>query len=295
MKKSTILLVLISLAAILFSTTMIIHTDSGNHEFQIDEINSISFEADSEPFVNMVYVEGGTFEMGDQFGDGNTDEVPLHNVTLSSFYMSSTEITQGMYEEMIGENPAQTYGVGDDYPVYYVNWFWATEFCNFLSVSEGLTPCYSNTGSARICDWNANGYRLPTEAEWEYAAKGGVHWEDNYKYSGTTNDLTDYAWFDGNNTPFGCKEVGTKMPNQLGIYDMSGNVWEWCWDYYHPNYYGASPDANPHGPDNIEDYRIRRGGDWNHVAYRSRASHRAGTYPHDDGADIGFRIARNAN
>jgi formylglycine-generating enzyme len=293
MRKKTIIIVLISLAAILFSTSMIIHTDSGNHEFQIDEINSISFSTDNEPGFNMVFVQGGTFEMGDQFNEGNTDEVPIHDVTLSSFYISSTEITQGLYEEVMGNNPSQDYGVGDNYPVYYVTWIDAITFCNAWSEQEGLTQCYYVSGPTISCDWNANGYRLPTEAEWEYAARGGIHWEDNYKYSGTTDNLTDYAWFDENNTPYGSKEVATRLPNQLGLYDMSGNMWEWCWDWHDAGYYEDSPATDPHGP-TYGAYRIRRGGPWGHVAYRSRVAMRAGTYPSEDGGDIGIRVVRSS-
>jgi len=294
MKKQYIFILVICFFSVLLATTMTIHTTSGNHEFEISEITSITFETEPPPPPeDMILVEGGTFQMGDRFNEGGDDEIPLHNVTLSSFYIAETEITQSDYEDLMGTNPASGFGVGDNYPVYSVSWYDALDYCNALSLQYGLTPCYSGSGTTIECDWNANGYRLPTEAEWEYAARGGSNNTDNYKYSGTTQNLEDYAWFLSNNTPNGCKEVATKLPNQLGIFDMSGNEWEWCWDWHNASYYNSSPDVNPHGPDD-GNYRIRRGGPWGHVEYRSRVAFRAGTVPWDSGVDIGFRTVRIA-
>ena len=291
MKKLIILLVGISCISVLFATTMVVHTNSGSYEFQISEITSITFEIGTQPPINMILIEGGTFQMGDRFNEGGDDELPLHDVSLSSFYIAETEVTQSLYEALMGNNPASGYGEGDDFPVYSISWYDALYFCNALSAQEGLTPCYSDIGTNTTCDWTANGYRLPTEAEWEYAARGGIHQADNYKYSGTTDNLDDYAWYVNNNNPNGGKEVATKLPNQLGLFDMSGNEWEWCWDWHNANYYSSSPSSNPHGP-SYGSYRIRRGGPWGHIDYRSRVAFRAGTGPSGSGVDIGFRVVR---
>jgi formylglycine-generating enzyme required for sulfatase activity len=238
----------------------------------------------------MVYVEGGSFEMGDHFNEGSSSALPLHEVTLNSFYIGHYEVTQGEYESVMGSNPALNYGVGNNYPIYYVTWYNAVEYCNALSEQEGLTPCYNLSDWS--CDFGADGYRLPTEAEWEYAARGGVNWGDNYKYSGTTDNLGDYAvYYD--NDPGGTAEVGSKLPNQLDIYDMSGNVWEWCNDWYSSSYYGSSPEDNPLGPDSGS-YRVKRGGSWGLITYYCRVANRSGYDPGLSYYYIGFRILRAA-
>ena len=237
----------------------------------------------------MVFVQGGTFEMGDHFNEGSNDELPVHNVTLSSFYIGQYELTQGEYEAVMGSNPAHNYGVGDNYPIYYVTWYNAVEYCNALSEQEGLTPCYNLSDWS--CDFGADGYRLPTEAEWEYAARGGVNWTDNYRYSGTTYNLEDYAVYD--NYPEGTAEVGSKFPSQLDIYDMSGNVWEWCNDWYSSSYYGSSPEDNPVGLGSGS-YRELRGGVWYFNAYSCRVAYRNFNYPGNSFFGMGFRILRAA-
>jgi len=134
----------------------------------------------------MIFVQGGTFLMGDHYNEGFSNELPTHNVTVSSFYIGQYEVTQGEYQAIIGNNLVYDYGVGSNYPVYYVSWYDAVAYCNALSTAEGLTPCYSGSGTSITCDWNANGYRLPTEAEWEYAARGGTASDNaDYRYSGS--------------------------------------------------------------------------------------------------------------
>jgi formylglycine-generating enzyme required for sulfatase activity len=190
----------------------------------------------------------------------------------------------------MGSNPSHDYGVGPNYPVYYVSWYSVVEYCNALSNSQGLDPCYTINGTDISWDFSKNGYRLPTEAEWEYAARGGVNHTDNYKYSGTTDNLGDYAWYDSNSGPT-THEVGTKLPNQLGIYDMSGNLWEWCWDWY--SGYTADAQTNPLGPESgIE--RIRRGGNWGYDAYNCRVSNRYDYDPSTASLINGFRLTRTA-
>ena len=271
--------------------------DDNSHIYDSYRIKAFYQEYESEysnvvslGLENMIYVEGVTFDMGDHFNEGNVNELPVHDVTLSSFYISKYEVTQGEYEELMGSNPAHDYGVGDDYPVYYVSWYDAVTYCNELSIDVGLTPCYDLSDWS--CDFSANGFRLPTEAEWEYAARGGVNWTDNYKYSGTTDDLGDYAWY-GN--PSGqTHEVGTKEPNQLDIYDMSGNVWEWCNDWYLDSYYSSSPITNPTGPDSGS-YRVLRGSGWVQDADFCRVASRNDDPPDDYARNLGLRIVLGSN
>ena len=169
-----------------------------------------------------------------------------------------------------------------------MTWYDAVEYCNALSEQEGLTPCYNLSDWS--CDFSADGYRLPTEAEWEYAARGGMNWEDNYRYSGTTDNLGDYAWY-YSNSGGQTHEVGTKGPNQLGINDMTGNVWEWCNDWYSSSYYGSSPSNNPTGPDSGSP-RVERGGSWNGNASYCRVANRFYLNPGFSYYYIGFRVLR---
>ena len=233
---------------------------------------------------NMIYVEGGSFMMGSNDKPGI--ESPIHKVTLSSFIIGRYQVTQKEWKDTMGSNPS--YWKGDDLPVEKVSWYDAVEYCNKRSRAEGLTPCYSGKGDNIICDWTANGYRLPTEAEWEYAARGGQN-SKGYKYSGSDN-INTVAWYDGNS---GSKThaVGTKAANELGIYDMSGNVWEWCWDWYDSSYYNGSPASNPKGPTSGS-YRVCRGGSWYSVANFCTVSYRYSYDATGSSYNLGFRIFR---
>jgi len=245
----------------------------------------------------MVFVPGGSFQMGDTVGNGSDYERPVHTVTLSAFYMGKYVVTQKEWYDVMGTTirqqrdmvgkSEQLYGEGDNYPMYYVSWHEAVEYCNKRSVKEGLTPVYRGSGNNITCDWKANGYRLPTEAEWEYAAKGGNKDPMVYEYSGS-NSAEAVAWYDGNGGE-GAKPVGTKAPNSLGLYDMSGNVWEWCWDWY--GNYSSGLQTDPQGASSGS-YRVPRGGGWGDSAAYVRSAYRGNGTPSDRVYDLGFRLVR---
>lgn len=233
---------------------------------------------------DFVPVEGGTFRMGSSTGDD--DERPLHNVTLDSFYICKHEVTQAEWKEVMGTNPS-AFPV-DNHPVEQVSWIDAVEYCNKLSQKLGLTPCYKFDSQAGdyVCDFTANGYRLPTEAEWEYAARGGKE-SNAYSYSGG-NAMSSLGWYKENATT--TNEVMTKSANELGIYDMSGNVWEWCWDWY-ANY--TSEDVtNPRGASYISS-RIFRGGSWYSEETACTPTYRGSRAPETKGTYLGFRVVRS--
>ena len=230
--------------------------------------------------IEMIYVKGGTFRMGatEEQGDDAYDyEKPVHSVTLSDYYIGKFEVTQGLWEEVMGTTIheqrikagySSTNGVGSDYPMYYVNWEEAQEFCTRLGQLTGKN------------------YALPTEAQWEYAARGGVK-SRGYKYSGS-NTIGNVAWYRDNNSS-STHPVATKQPNELGLYDMSGNVWEWCSDWYASDYYYDSPQSNPTGPP-TGSRRVLRGGGWINFAEYCRVSSRNHNYPSFRDSYYGFRV-----
>ena len=245
----------------------------------------------------MVFVEGGTFRMGDVWGGGYSNELPVHDVTISSFYIGKYEVTQVLYQEIMGNNPS--YFRGDNLPVEKVTWYNAVEFCNKLSEKDGLEKVYTISGTDVTADFTKNGYRLPTEAEWEYAARSGGR--DDRKWSGTNteSELGDYAWYYDNSCSlgsshpdYGTNDVGTKLANDLGIYDMSGNVWEWCWDWY--GSYSSSSQTNPTGP-TTGSRRVTRGGRWRGHAFYCRTAYRDNYTPSYSYDHLGFRLARNGD
>jgi formylglycine-generating enzyme required for sulfatase activity len=243
----------------------------------------------------MVRVEGGTFQMGST--NGGSDEKPVHTVTVKGFYMGKTEVTQKEWREIMGTTVAQQRdmgdkswslaGEGDNYPMYYVSWNEVIEYCNKRSLKEGLTPAYRGSGSNITCDFNATGYRLPTEAEWEYAAKGGNQDYLTYEYSGG-NSADAVAWYN-NNSGSKTHPVGTKQPNSLGLYDMSGNVWEWCWDWFGD--YSSGSQTDPTGVSSGP-ARVFRGGGWNYSAADVRAAGRSSYTPLGRDYSLGFRLVR---
>lgn len=214
---------------------------------------------------NMVYVVGGSFEMGSESGESG--EKPVRRVYVSSFSIGKYEVTQREWKEVMGSNPS--YFMGDDLPVANVSWNDAVEYCEKLSQKTGKK------------------YRLPTEAEWEYAARGGNK-SKGYTYSGS-NNIDEVARYLGNSDRK-THRVGGKQPNELGIYHMSGNVSEWCSDWYGENYYSNSPTDNPKGPVTGEE-RVTRGGScYDLLASNCRVSLRGWSSPAIFGCNLGFRV-----
>jgi len=209
----------------------------------------------------MVHVPSGSFQMGGTI----LDELPVHKVTLSAFYIGKYEVTQALYESVMGNNPSSCIRDGDNMPVESVTWYDAIEFCNKLSEREGLQSAYTVNGENVEWNRNADGYRLPTEAEWEYAAKGGNGSPGNYTYAGS-NDENIVAWYEDNSGKH-TLPVGKKAPNDLGIYDMSGNVSEWCWDW--DGEYLSGAQTNPVGASSGSG-RVLRGGSWSNCTARQR-------------------------
>ena len=239
--------------------------------------------------LEMMLIPGGEFIMGDNRGED--DEKPAHKVKIGAFYMDKYEVTQAAYERMMGRNPAKF--KGPDKPVERVSWFGAIQYCNMRSLREGFTPCYDL--ETLECNYEADGYRLPTEAEWEYACRAGTR--TKYSFGNAPEKLGQYAWFkvNANKTSH---PVGQKRPDQWGFYDMHGNVWEWCNDYYSEDYYQESPVENPNGPA-VGDERVLRGGSWASAAQSARCSSRYSETP--GFADVcfgyeayGFRCVRRA-
>lgn len=229
----------------------------------------------SDPFAEqMKYISGGTFQMG---SNENSYEKPIHSVTVSSFYISKYEVTQKQWQEVMGTNPS-FFKDCDNCPVENVSWNDTQIFIKKLNAKTGKN------------------YRLPTEAEWEYAAKGG----ENYKYAGS-DSLENIAWYNINSYDlgeghknFGTNPVGQKLPNGYDLYDMSGNVSEWCSDLYSSEYYKNSPSNDPKGEksngDIIDNYHTVRGGSWYFFASFCRITNRGGYELDKRFKFIGFRL-----
>ena len=235
--------------------------NDGKFETKTYTVSGVSF--------TMIAVDGGTFTMGatsEQGSDYDDDERPTHQVTLSSFAIGQTEVTQELWQAVMGSNPSNFKGAKR--PVESVSWNDCQTFITKLNQLTGKK------------------FRLPTEAEWEYAARGGKN-SKGYKYAGS-NAIDDVAWYDGNSGE--THEVAKKKPNELGLYDMSGNVWEWCQDWYGSSYYSNSPQTNPTGPSSGSD-RVLRGGSWFSSAGRCRVSYRSSSYPDNRFSYDGLRLA----
>lgn len=219
----------------------------------------------------MIYVEGGSFMMGSDDDDAYEHEKPIHKVKLNSFFIGKYPVTQALHKHVMnGESPSRF--KGDRLPVGNVSWPSATEFCY------------------RLKEMTKYKFRLPTEEEWEYAARGGEHWKDNYKYAGGDN-LNELGWYEENSHEE-IKPVGLKLENQLGIHDMSGNVWEVCEDHWHGSYVGAPDDGTAKNDNKRSINIVNHGGSWVSFLRHFRISFRgnyAMEYPHS--YNHGFRVA----
>ena len=246
---------------------------------------------------DMILIEPGSFQMGST--DGFANERPVHKVLITRpFYMARYAVTFEEYDRFCDDTiwarpDDRGWGRGRQ-PIISVTWHDAVAYCNWLSEKEGLTPCYSGKRKATRCDFSADGYRLPTEAEWEYAARGG-QMSRNCIYAGS-DDPADVAWYVGNSRGQ-THPVGQKHPNELGLYDMSGNLYEWCWDWYDEGYYASSPAIDPEGPPPPttglpwELNRVRRSGSWREDAESVRTTFRSIDYASYVG-DNGFRLVK---
>ena len=268
--------------------------------------------------LEMILIYSGTFQMGSPTTEiGRYSNETQHSVTLTkNFNMGKYQVTQEQYECVMGTNPSYFHGgtgrepatgeVQAKRPVEYVTWYDAVEFCNKLSEIVGLQPVYTITGIVRHTDgyitsatvtpdWNKNGYRLPTEAEWEYACRAGK----TTAFNDGTNDWNSFpdtlGWYTGNSntgmTYKGTHEVGKKTANVWGLHDMHGNVYEWCWDWYGASYYSSSPSSDPTGPDTSAS-RVIRGGSWGSDAQYLRSAYRRDSIPSNRGNGFGFRLLR---
>ncbi|OGV45259.1 MAG: hypothetical protein A2X46_14745 [Lentisphaerae bacterium GWF2_57_35] len=276
----------------------------------------------------LVFVPAGLFQMGDALGDGGNDERPVHPVTVSAFYIGAFETTKAEWDEIYAWSETNGYAITNaglakatNHPVHGVNWFSAVQWCNARSENEGLTPCYSVSGSVYrtgqyvpACNWSANGYRLPTEAEWEKAARGGsigrrFPWNspdeirhDWANYFAVSNDPPyDTSLTEGwnplftNGLPAYTSPVGSFSANGYGLYDVAGNVWEWCFDWEEYDYYSTSPSTDPRGPASGV-ARVLRGGSWDDGrADGCRVADRFSCYPQFYiNRYNGFRVVRAA-
>jgi sulfatase modifying factor 1 len=246
----------------------------------------------SEYSESMVFVKGGVFVIGNSrdkdegYSHRMFRDKPAHQVTVNDFYISRHEITQDLFEKVVGTNPSRFKGARR--PVERVTWYQAVEFCNRLSERDGLTPSYVISGEDVTCDFSADGYRLLTEAEWEYAARGGHLSQIDYLYAGS-NNADEVAW-NSNNSGGETHDVGKKQPNELGLYDLSGNVSEWCWDWFAP--YQSEAVESPTGPSNGTE-RVERGGNWRFSEMIDKNTRRHFAPPDKSYHRLGFRIGKS--
>ncbi|MBQ7612925.1 MAG: formylglycine-generating enzyme family protein [Spirochaetaceae bacterium] len=285
---------------------------------------------DTSDFIK-IELKNKTFDMGSYDDNAFYDEMKLHKVTFTyDILMCNHEVTQKEWLMIFNSNPSLfisevAYGeVQENRPVESINWYSTIAYCNKRSLMEGLEPCYTvegvnfstlkyedvptsydNKWNLVTCDFTKNGYRLPTEAEWEYAARGGIHAVEEEVWPGTVNfdELKNYVW-DTDNSRDKTHEVKMKQPNGYGLYDMGGNVWEWCWDWYFPwytskeyakgydDYYVSPPEIDPTGP-STGDCRVIRGGSWNNFPRYCRATCLYYYRPSFRFGSLGFRVVRS--
>ncbi len=300
----------------------------GDLEAQLDTIKLRQGAAGFADTVGgMVLIQEGPFQMGDSFAEGAAVELPVHTVNVGAFYMDQYPVTKSLWDAVYTYATANGFsfdntglGKGPSHTVHTVNWYDCVKWANARSERDGLTPVYYTTAVFKTvyktgtdtphANWAANGYRLPTEAEWEKAARGSVNgrrfpWADgntishtraNYYATPSTRDYDVSAtsgyhpdWDDG--APLRTSPVGSFAPNGYGLYDMAGNVWEWCWDWYGDTYYAISPASDPGGPASGSN-RVLRGGSWGADASDARVAVRGNSNPGFEDFDFGFRCVR---
>lgn len=270
-------------------------------------------------------IPSGSFTMGDQSSPpvGYSDELPVHSVQVSAFYMAKYEVTKELWDTVRAWGLTNGYtdlavggGKAANHPVHSITWYDMVKWCNARSQKESLTPCYTVSGltyetgsSAPDCNWNASGYRLPSEAEWEKSARIGVYgknfpWGDTITHSQANYYSRSFFTYDVSPTrnyhptyavggvPYS-SPVGSFAPNGHGLYDMAGNMWEWCWDWDGSSYYSTSPGSDPRGPSSGTS-RVDRGGSWDNGAAYCRVAYRNSNTPTITDVSIGFRIARSS-
>tara|TARA_B100000315_G_scaffold86502_1_gene79312 strand:+ start:674 stop:2836 length:2163 start_codon:yes stop_codon:yes gene_type:complete len=315
------------------TTPDVIHTEAGEHELKLEKktgkgrvihksrikvepdrrVSLLITDFEEKSSEDMVFIAGGCFEMGNQFGEGSKDEKPVHEVCVDDFYMGEHEVTVGEFRDFVNETAYKTEAEKEDGCFYYTGSKWKkskSKYWNnpgFSQTDRSPVTCMSWNDANHYTEWKSrqtgSSIRLPTEAEWEYAAREGGR---RMKFAGFSNegDLSKYANFCDSNCNFAWKTknqndgykytspVKLYRPNNLGLYDMSGNVWEWVSDWYDKDYYRNSPRKNPIGPKSGE-YRLLRGGSWYDAPVYVRAANRFGDGPDErDGSD-GFRIAQD--
>lgn len=275
----------------------------------------------------MVLVPAGSFEMGDTFGEGWVNEYPVHTNAMSAFFIDKYEVTKSLWDEVKAWGTDRNYafsdlegGKGADHPVHSVTWYDCLKWCNARSQREGLKPVYYVDAGFTVVyregdlyqpfvNWAASGYRLPTEAEWEKAARGGVAdtrfpWSDvnvidhtRANYFSSESYTYDLSGDEGFSPPYASgglpytSPVGSFPANGYGLFDMAGNVWEWCWDWHSVIYYLELPGADPRGPA-TGPYRVIRGGSWYNEACYARVASRVSEFPNITYYDYGFRCVR---
>ncbi len=297
----------------------------GLPSLELTNMVPVTVEQMPPPRPDMVKIAGGTFDMGDHHNVGSSNERPVHSVTLDTFYMDQYEVTNQKFADYLNSAYAQgmvlvssnvVYQVGGSgqaladtnassswskiswsgssftamagyefHPIVEVSWYGACHYANWRSNEDNFTPCYDE--AIWDCDFQADGYRLPTEAEWEYAARGGAH-TPYYQYPWNLNDINsgdaNYDFNIGTTV-----DVGNYAANGYGLYDISGNVWEWCHDWYDSSYYSNSPSSNPTGPTSGS-LRVLRGGSWYSSALDLRSAARTGNHPVSRSTGLGLRL-----
>jgi formylglycine-generating enzyme required for sulfatase activity len=276
------------------------------------------------PPPGFVYIPAGSFQMGDNFNELGASALPVHNVQVDGFFMERFEVTRELVLSVQTWAVANGYSLGNGnssgigHPAHTMSWYDVVKWCNARSEKEGRTPVYYTddaqttvyrTGTLDLTNskvkWNANGYRLPTEAEWEKAARGGAlglrypwgntassnrgnFFNSGDPFEGNADKTTPVGYYDGNQTP-----AGVDMANGYGLYDMAGNVWEWCWDVYDSTFYGSvATNNNPRGPASVSGVRCMRGAAWDTAAVDARCAFRGSNVASLAVGVIGFRCAR---